>query len=103
MDKKAPKTASVTPLHPPCGATTPLRGAGINTSPVQENPDEGAHSTAGAAADGSFTVVVPTDAPELSASAARRLLRLIRNVAAEADLLAGPDIDSDDDTMNRAA
>lgn len=99
MDKKASETARVTPLHPLCG---PPRRAEVSTSPAQENPGKGDNSTGGFGADGSLTVVVPTDAPVLSAPAARRLLRLIRNVAADSDLMAGPDMGSDE-TMNRAA
>ncbi|MFD4351503.1 hypothetical protein ACFWPX_03040 [Nocardia sp. NPDC058518] len=45
----------------------------MNASPAQENPDEGDDSTGDIAAGGSLTVVVPTEAPALSASAAQRL------------------------------
>ncbi len=53
-------------------------------------------TTAESRAETPVTVVVPADPPTLSPPAAARLLRLIRNVAAESDHRADMDTDYDE-------
>ncbi len=97
------KPANVTPLYLQRGANTVPCGRGMNASPAQGNTAGGTGSKDDIAADGTLTVAVPADSPILSTAVAQRLVRLIRNVAAEVDLRAERNSDSADNTMKRAA